>query len=776
MHRCCSVFLSIIIITFAIALSGCLGKSSSNTNNAGVKTVSLNPSSNFSMDVGGTQIFSTSATDAFGHMIPGAAQYLVSSGTPGAPAPLSVASNGNACAGSWDPSVSICSPGNPGVAIVTAIVNGVSSPPTKVYVHFHIDSVKVIPAQQTPPPYDCFSQGQTWLYQGIAYSKGIDITSTVGQMSWSSTNSGVITPIPLIPPNQPNVLNQVQITAKTPGITQLFATISGTTSAPMPITTCLVRYVRVRPVGLSGNSVTVNAGNSVTLQAIAVDSLGFTLTEPPLTWSTNNPEVVSFSTLTTTTGTNTAAAHANLGGADITASCTPPSCNISIAGYQDPKLGVLPGMPVYASAGQLPNGLQGYGAVSVNVTTTTQPPTYSAWAATTMCGNAPGCSSVMFELKPTQGGANPIGVTLSVPRTPNSLMFNFQSRIYMGSEQGLMFLDVGASSPKLSVVSSQSTPCNVTLCGTVLAISNDGKLVVVSDNVSATPQVYIYNGSTVTGTVPVTDLILPNVASAAAFSPDQSKIFILTNVGTMYVYSTVDALAPVSIPASGTAAAFSADGSLAYVAGAIGGAGSVSAFSTCATPGAPSTQLGSSASIQGAPWQIFPSPSLQTVSLGGEDFLSQNIFVLESPPNTAPTVPPVVSSIQVLNAQFTQHPIAITQPLPARSQLTCNPPDLNSLVTSSTVYNLGAGNFTPVYARLVGDGSQMIIVARHVPAVLIFNVASGTTTAVHLVNNPNSPDPLSASASSDGSQVYVAACDQYNTATPPLASPDRCTS
>jgi hypothetical protein len=49
-------------------------------------------------------------------------------------------------------------------------------------------------------------------------------------------------------------------------------------------------------------------------------------------------------------------------------------------------------------------------------------------------------------------------------------------------------------------------------------------------------------------------------------------------------------------------------------------------------------------------------------------------------------------------------------------------------------------------------------VAKNVPAVLIFNIVSGTTTAVPLVNDAH---PLSASASSDGSQLYVAACDQY---------------
>ncbi len=136
-------------------------------------------------------------------------------------------------------------------------------------------------------------------------------------------------------------------------------------------------------------------------------------------------------------------------------------------------------------------------------------------------------------------------------------------------------------------------------------------------------------------------------------------------------------------------------------------------------------------------------------------YISQNVLVLE-PPN-----------IQIFNAQFTQMPLAATPPLPSHSQLTCNPPILNNLTVSPTLYNLGAGNFTPVYARLVGNGSEMIIVARHIPAVLVFNVPSGTTTAVPLVSNPDSPDPLSASASSDGSAVYVAACDHYVTGSSP---------
>ena len=496
MHRCGSVFLLLLTITFAVALSGCFGKGSPNPDTGGVKTVTINPASNFSMDVGGTQIFTTSATDALGRAIVGSPQYSVASGTPGTPAPLSVASNGNACAGSWDPTVSICSPGNPGIAIVTAIFNGVSSPPTTVYVHLHIDSLQVVNAQTLPPQYDCFSQGQTWFYKAIAYNNGIDITSTVGQLSWSSTNVGVLTPSPYIPPNQPNVLNEVQITAESPGITQLYATVSGTTSNPIPITTCLVRYLRIQADGFSGNSATVNTGSAISLRATAVDTLGFTLSKPPLTWSTNNPEVLSFGSLTTITGVNSATARANLGGADVTASCSPPICNIGVAGSQS-SLGHLPALPVYASSGPLPNGLQGYGAISVDVTTTSQPPTYFAYAGTTMCGNVPGCTSVVFTLKPTQGGANPIGTRIALPRTPNSMQFNYQAsgRLYMGSEQGLMYIDSGSSSASVNVISSETTPCNVTLCGKVLAISNDGKLVAVSDDVSPTPQVYIYNAS-----------------------------------------------------------------------------------------------------------------------------------------------------------------------------------------------------------------------------------------------------------------------------------------
>ena len=746
MHRCGSGFLLTLAISVVAAFTGCLGKSSSNSGNGGVSSITLSPGSTISLETGGTQGFSATAKDALGKTILGLnIQFIVASGNPNAAAPLAVASNGAACAGTWDPSVTQCSAGTLGIALVTAVANGVSSPVTTVYVHQHVDSIQIIKITPPPPPqqqYDCFYQGQTWQFEAIAYnSNGVDITGTVGPMSWSSSNPSVVTPTP-------TVFNQVQTTARTPGITQLFASITGATSAPYPYTTCLIKaiYLQIGGDAQAGNSITVNNGSSVPITATAIDTLfgiapGDTapLASPPLTWSTTNPEVAAFSSTTNTSGSNSASARANLGGATLTASCSPPSCNI----------GVLPGLPIYASDGTLPNGTQGYGTISVDVTSasTSKVPTYTAWAATTDCANAVGCTSALFSLAPTTSGTNAVGTIVSLPRTPNSMMFNHQSsaRVYFGTNEGLMYVDVGTASPSVVEVSSSSTPCNASLCGKVLTISNDGKLVVVSDTVSTPSQVYIFNGGGATAPV---DLIIPGeTATAAAFSPDQLKLFILTNIGNMYVYSTVDALTSVPVGTSVTDVKFSADGSFAYVAGTPD-AVSVSAYSTCSLPGNPSVDIGKVVASS-TPLQLFPVPNVQADSQG----LTQTILALE-PPN-----------IEFLTAQqFTQVPIPYQHPL----QLTCNPPTIQSF-TKGAIFDLGQGNFTPIYSQLVNDGAEMIIVGHGIPAVLLFNVSDGTTKSVPLSGSPatgcpqcaGNSFPLSASASTDGSQVYVAACDQY---------------
>jgi len=750
MHRCGSAFLLTLAITFVIAFTGCLGKSTSNPESVGVQSVSLSPSSTLSLETGGTLVFSATAKDASGHIVLGVnIQFIVESGNPNGSAPLSIASNGSACAGTWDATITMCAPGTPGIALVRAVANGFSSQVTTVYVHQHIDSIQISSLTPSGPPqqqYDCFSQGQTWNFGANAYSNNVDITDTVGPITWSASNLGVVTFATSATVSTLQA-NQVQTTAKAPGITQLLATVSGNTSSPFPYTTCLIQAIHLQIGGQpqAGNSITVNSGSSVSVTATAVDTLYHianitALTGPPLTWSTTNPEVAAFTTTTNSTGSNSATTRTNLGGATITASCTPFTCNI----------GVLPSLPIYASDGMLPNGTMGYGAISVNVTSTstTKPPTYTAWAATTGCQDAPGCSSAMFAVSP---GVTPIGTLVDLPRTPNSMMFNHvaAARVYFGTNEGLMYVDVTATNPSVAEVSNLPTPCNVSLCGKVLTISNDGKLVVVSDTVSTPSQVYIFNTGTATVSAPV-DLIIPgDTAVAAAFSPDQLKLFILTSTGKMYVYSTVDALTSVPIATSVTDVKFSTDGTFAYVAGNPA-ANSISGFATCDNQPTHTTSAFDFVTTPGIPLQLFPSPD------------GQHVLALDPPNGSIDMFTTTIGREALPDGQF----VCNAQPQPPFADID---PSVNFPSTAQS-FDLGQGkNFVPIYSQLVADGTALIIVARHLPAVLLFNVSNGTTTSVPLVGNS---DPLSASASTDGSQIYVAACDQYpnNDPTQPCAA------
>jgi hypothetical protein len=807
MHRCGSNFLltSAIAFVYVLALTGCLGKSSGSSANEGVKTVTLNPSVTASMDVGSTLVFSATGKNAAGTTVLGLnIQFVVVSGTPDAPAPISIVNNGsgsgNACAGSWDASGAICSPGTPGIAIVTAVVNGYSSAITTVYVHQHIDSIEISPIVPQGPPqqqYDCFSQGQSWDYQAIAYSsiagQNVDITSSVGPMTWSSTNNGVVTTAPYVPTNQKNVQNEVQVTAKTPGMTEIFASNTGVTSNLYPFTTCLVKaiYLQIGGQNENPNWIDINTGGSVPVTAIAVDTLcgianSTPLTNLPLTWSTTNPEVIAFGSTTSSATSNTASARNNVGGATLTVSCTPPTCNIGLPGLT-PSGQLVPSLPIYTSnyqaisnppAGtcQLPNMTHGYGTISVDVTpkTTATPPTYTAWAATTGCADAPGCNSALFPVTPTTSGTNQIGTILSLPRTPNSMIFNHVSSptLYIGSDQGLMYVNIG----KLSVnwVSSVSTSCNVALCGKVLTISNDGKLVVVSDTVSTPSQVYIYNGAN--ASVAPVDLILSNpgeTATAAAFSPDQLKLFILTNLGNMYVYSTVDTFTLIAPLTSGSttfttpanAVTPSMDGTFAYVAvspvpvppnTSPVAPGYVSGFANCDTP---ATQILNdvpitSPAINANPLALYTLPNLRLDSNGNP---TEVVLALDTPlvPVNATTQQPP-TTIDMFGVNVTQYPLLY-------DYFTCIPPSV-TLDTNfpQTSVNLGQNNFTPLYSQLVADGTEMIIVGQNIPAVLVFNVSTGQTSSIQLARpNFGSSYPLSASASTDGSQVFVAACDQY---------------
>jgi hypothetical protein len=126
--------------------------------------------------------------------------------------------------------------------------------------------------------------------------------------------------------------------------------------------------------------------------------------------------------------------------------------------------------------------------------------------------------------------------------------------------------------------------------------------------------------------------------------------------------------------------------------------------------------------------------------------VAQRVLALD-PPN-----------IDIFTAGFAQNP-PLEQALNS-GKFFCQPPTvgLDDMDFPPTSFNLGQGNFIPLYMRVVGNGSQVIVVGKNIPAVLLVDVNQQTTTPIALVNNGL---PRAASSSTDGSQVFVAACDAY---------------
>ncbi len=391
-------FAVLVAVLFLIAgLAGCSNNGAVHTTNFAVPaSVTLSPGPNFSMEIGTNQAFTAAALTAANAAATQPMSFQSSN-----PAVLTVATNGLACAGSWNSlsSPQVCTPGPTGVAEVTASAQGVSSPPTTVYVHQHIDNITVklfVLPNQPPPTNSCFSIGQTANYQATAYSNGVNITSTVGIFNWQTLVANVATLNTSDPALFPG---QVLATAKLPGLTSIFATIGNANSVPVSFTTCPVQSITL--------AVTNSTSTSRTIVPTIIDSIGTTITGVPLTWSSSESAAVSV------TSSGAATASTGGGGATIIASCTPPTCNA----------GILPSLPIYPE-----------NVVNLFVAPSGTTPTTTVYVSTTSCGTIDGCFSTVA---PIAVPANTLGNFITLPVTPNSLVFNRQgTNAYLGTDSG----------------------------------------------------------------------------------------------------------------------------------------------------------------------------------------------------------------------------------------------------------------------------------------------------------------------------------------------------
>ena len=709
--RLAFIFIAVSLIT---ALTGCSSSSPTKTTNFPTPAnISLSPANPVSLDAGSaSQTFTASPKNSTNTAITTPVTFF-SSNT----AVLTIATNGLACAGTWDSlsTPQICTPGPVGMAQVTARSHGVSSPPTTVYVHQHIDKIVISPVpEQTPPAGTCFSKDQSFNYQATALSRGLDITGTVGPFTWQSVNTDVTT-LAIATDSAPVtglVSGQVKVTAHTPGITSLVASNSNVNSEPLDFTTCAVQSIALAVTGSTTNSINVTSGSGKTVTATVLDTQGNTITDLPLTWSSSNPKSVSAS--------SGSIATPQAGGATVVASCTPPTCNI----------GLKPLQPIYPE-----------GAVDVVVapattttTTTTTPTVYvsSTGFSSSPAGNCTTTVGCLSLLVPIVSPNNTVGTAVGLPATPNSLVFDRQgAKAYMGTDfslfgsRGLMQITV-ATPPTVTQFKS--------VTGKVLTVSPDGKKVVLSGaDPNAVPvpgsnapppatQVIVFDTSANTGTT-------LNIAGATAadFSPDNLRVFIAAG-SNLYVWSAQDALKKISLPVTAPAkdVSFSPEGAFAFVSGGST-TSTVTAWSTCGLSSALSNNV------------VLPATPLFLRAL------PRDAINLADPPTAGSAT--TITSV-----------LAVDSPGIDLFRVARAPTGCTSTASSGTAtpFNLGQGSFTPIQLIVSQDAARAYVLASDRGSVLVFNIDNQTSSAIPLSGDAI---PVQASLTPDGSRLYVAAAD-----------------
>jgi hypothetical protein len=623
--------------------------------------ITLTPATNLTLDLGATQTFSAALTSFTGSVITGQTVNWQSSNS----AVLTISAGGMACAGTWNSltAPTICTAGPSGIAQVTATSEGVVSPPTTVYVHPHVDNITVSLVPTFPPPTNpCISKGFKQNYQAAAFSRGVDVTADVGPFTWQSFNPTVA----LLSTAVSGLgLNQVQVTGNVPGDSQIYASAAGVNSAPSPVQTCLVKDISLQVAASGATSFNITQGSGVAVTPTIVDTAGNTITGLNLTYSSSVPGVATVST-----GGNITTPSA--GGAGVTASCTPPSCNI----------GTSPIQPVYSS--NVISGLVTHG------TTTT--PSGTVWVSSTGCLNYPGCVSSILSIDTP---ANTPAVQVGLSSVPDSLVFApTGGSIYLGTDKslfntvGLMIVNPGASPPSLNTFTS--------VAGKVLAISPDGSKLVLSDTADAPNIVYVVNvGSS--GSITSTSFQITG-AMAAAFSPDGLKAYIVAG-NALYVESAIEPLQTIPLSAVPTAVSFLSQGGFAYVAGES--ANTVTVRKTC-----DDTIATDSSSIQ------------QVISTTGTPSFMQT---LPDATRVLAVTSPGISLIPVTLAAGSSDLCSATTPVISNG--------------TASFSNLGQGNFVPTQLLVSTDGSRAYVLSSNLPTILVFDIGSQSASAIALAGN-----------------------------------------
>jgi hypothetical protein len=430
----------------------------------------------------------------------------------------------------------------------------------------------------------------------------------------------------------------------------------------------------------------VNSGTSTTLNATVTDIARQDVTGVPLTWSTSNPVSVGASGISTGSvfGSVGTARASGAGQGTVIASCTPPTCNA----------GIKPTLPIYPQA-----------AFNFDVRSTGTAASPTVYATTTGCNTTTAtCTPTLVPIS-RASATSPFtaGGPTALASTPNSFVFDTGGNAYLGVNSG-DFRQRG-----LMILSGTSVSQVLSAPGKVLATSPDNNSVVISDTTDSPNLLFICTNCSSSSRTVTTFQI--SGATAAAFSPDNLKAFILAG-NKLYVYSKLDPLQTIDLGGAGNDVAFHPEGGFAYVAGP---STSLTPYRTCDNAPISSATL----NTPNSPLLIRPLPDGST------------LLVLD-PPNID------LVSITSLTA------VACT----------------GTVTNTTSSFDLGEGSFIPTQFFVSPDGSTAYILgnssAGRLPFVMVFNVNTQSASALSL---SNSATPLSASLSPDGTLLFVGADD-----------------
>jgi hypothetical protein len=770
-----------LAIVFLVSIAGCGGTKAGPPLIPG--HISLTPTTTLSMVLGGTVNFTASAQTASGTNLNTPITFTSSDTSI-----VNLSPNGIACAGHWDITFSTCIAGNTGVALVTASALGATSVPTYVFVHPPVDNITVAGVLLTGVPVQepCLSQTQSMTFEAHAFSQGTDVTQSVGPFTWTATNPTVVNLIPLTNTTYKFPTNQVTATAVVPGITRIYATAGGVTSTSMQqpqfsntqgaasppldfFATCPIQNISLE-LGFAGSgqtSFSVTKSSSSTELAIATvtDIMGnsslpntngdIVLAKVPLTWASSQPSVIN---VPSACGQSCSLGLQSAGSASVTASCSPPTCNIGFPlvpqtlstpaqvqacstffQAEFPKFtgcqNLIP-VPVYSSSvfvrPDAPPTLLALNA-AISGVVFGSPSTTSVFAASTGCAHLQpsNCTSSVYYLstaKASPGNENPL------PVSGNSFLFDLQgAHLYMGSDFGAESINPGNFGTSNSPFTSFGT-----VTGKVLATSNSGTVAVFSDTIHSPNQVYVVNTANA-GAVSATALTIPS-ATTAAFSPDGLKTFIVggTSANSMYIYSPLQALQQpsattpqLSLAGPANAIGFAPNGAFAYVAESSTSTTSanLTAFSTC------NNQIATTIALPANPILMKVLPNLH---IDGRDSVGNPI--------------PDGIHIAVLDATgFDIVTSTISQPT---GTVLC-PQTLQFLPLQRV--ELGQGTLQPLNFFVSNDGTQIYVVSANSSTILAYNsIAGALVGGIQLLGNAT---PLSADMSPDGGTIVISGSD-----------------